>query len=46
MTDEDLLQFSHSEGENRTDRRLKRSQVTAERSVSHSSIQFSIEIKN
>ena len=31
MTDEDLPQFSHGEGENRSDRRLKRSQVTAER---------------
>ena len=31
MADEELLQFSHGEGENRSDRRLKRSQVTAER---------------
>ena len=31
MADEDLLQFSHGEGANRSDRRLKMSQVTAER---------------
>ena len=31
MADEDLLQFFHGERENRSHRRLKRPQITAER---------------